>query len=42
MIGELLYHLHRHFRLVLLAAGIALIGAVVVFGFGLARHLIQP
>jgi len=42
MIGELLYHLHRHFRLVLLAGGLALIVGTAVIGYGVVRHMFEP
>lgn len=38
MIGEMLYHLHRHFRLVLAAGALALIGLAVSLACATARH----
>lgn len=42
MIGELLYHLHRRFRLVLIAGGLVLALGAVAFGCSLARHTAEP
>ena len=37
MIGELLYHLHRHFRLVLFVGGAACLGLTGALGWMAAR-----
>lgn len=42
MIGELLYHLHRHIRLVLIAGGLALATGTVVLGYEVVRSMAQP
>ena len=42
MIGELLYHLHRHFRLVLIAGGLGLVVGVAVLGYEAVRHMEPP
>lgn len=42
MIGELLYHLHRHVRLVLIAGGLMLVLSVVLLGSEVVRHLGGP
>ena len=42
MIGELLYHLHRHVRLVLIAGGLLLVLSVILLGFEVVRHLDGP
>jgi hypothetical protein len=42
MVGALLYHLHRHVRLVLIAGGLGLIFGMAVVGYELARSLEAP
>ncbi|WP_395943586.1 hypothetical protein [Brevundimonas sp.] len=42
MVGELLYHLHRHFRLVLIAGGLALVVGVSALGWEVVRHKGEP
>jgi hypothetical protein len=42
MIGELLYHLHRHVRLVLIAGGLMLVLGVVLLGYEAVRHRGEP
>ncbi|WP_426023223.1 hypothetical protein [Brevundimonas sp. PWP3-1b1] len=42
MIGELLYHLHRHFRLVLIAGGLVLIVGVALLGYEAVRQMGDP
>lgn len=42
MIGELLYHLHRHVRLVLIAGALMLVLGVVLVGNEALRLLDQP
>ncbi|WP_295183849.1 hypothetical protein [uncultured Brevundimonas sp.] len=42
MIGELLYHLHRHVRLVLIAGALMLVLGVVLVGYEALRLLDQP
>ncbi|VXB50623.1 hypothetical protein [Brevundimonas sp. G8] len=39
MIGELLYHLHRHVRLVLIAGGLMLVLGVALLGYEAVRHM---
>jgi hypothetical protein len=39
MIGALLYHLHRHVRLVLIVAGLGLMFGVGVIGYEVVRGL---
>ena len=42
MIGALLYHLHRHVRLVLIAGGLGLVVGMAVVGYEVARSLEAP
>ena len=42
MIGELLYHLHRHVRLVLIAWALMLVLGVVLVGYEALRLLDKP
>ncbi|MBA4806763.1 hypothetical protein [Brevundimonas sp.] len=42
MIGELLYHLHRHFRVVLIAGGLGLVFGMAALGYGVARGMDAP
>ena len=42
MIGELLYHLHRHVRLVLIAGGLTLVLGVALLGYEAVRHRGEP
>lgn len=42
MIGELLYHLHRHVRLALIAGGLMLVLGVVLLGYEVVRYFDQP
>jgi ABC-type proline/glycine betaine transport system permease subunit len=42
MVGELLYHLHRHFRLVLITGALALVVGVSVLGWEAVRHKGEP
>ncbi|WP_295191473.1 hypothetical protein [uncultured Brevundimonas sp.] len=42
MIGELLYHLHRHVRLVLIAGALMLVLGVVLVGYEAVRHFAEP
>ncbi len=42
MIGALLYHLHRHVRLVLIVGGLGLVVGVGVIGYEIARSLDAP
>lgn len=42
MIGELLYRLHRHVRLVLIVGGLMLVLGVVLLGYEVVRHLEGP
>ena len=42
MIGELLYHLHRHVRLVLIAGGLMLVLGVILLGYEAVRHRGEP
>ncbi|MDO9606958.1 MAG: hypothetical protein Q7J26_00415 [Brevundimonas sp.] len=42
MIGELLYHLHRHFRLVLIVGGLGLVFGVAALGYEAVRHMASP
>ncbi|GLK49535.1 hypothetical protein GCM10017620_25080 [Brevundimonas intermedia] len=39
MIGALLYHLHRHVRLVLIAGGLGFVIGVAVVGYEVVRSL---
>ena len=38
MIGELLYHLHRHIRLVLLVCGVGALTTAGVVAYATAKH----
>lgn len=38
MIGELLYHLHKHVRLALIGGGLVLVLGLAAAGYGLTRH----
>ena len=38
MIGELLYHLHKHVRVALIAGGLMLALGLAAAGYGLTRH----
>ncbi|WP_312596455.1 hypothetical protein [Brevundimonas sp.] len=38
MIGEMLYHLHRHVRLVLIAGGLMFVIGVALLGYEAVRH----
>jgi hypothetical protein len=38
MIGELLYHLHRHVRLVLIAGGLMFVIGAALLGYEAVRH----
>lgn len=42
MIGELLYHLHRHVRLVLIAGGLVLALGAAFVGYEAVRHMDEP
>ncbi|MBB3870925.1 MAG: hypothetical protein KYX67_01000 [Brevundimonas sp.] len=42
MIGDLLYHLHRHVRLVLIAGGLGLVVGMAFVGYEVARSLEAP
>ncbi len=42
MIGALLYHLHRHVRLVLIAGGLGLVLGLGAVGYELAHRLEAP
>jgi hypothetical protein len=42
MIGALLYHLHRHVRLVLIAGGLGFVIGVAVVGYEVVRSLETP
>ncbi|MFN7112380.1 MAG: hypothetical protein ACK4M2_12150, partial [Brevundimonas sp.] len=42
MIGELLYHLHRHFRLVLIVGGLGLVFGVAALGYEAVRQMNAP
>lgn len=39
MIGEMLYHLHRHVRLVLIAGGLMFLIGVALLGYEAVRHI---
>ncbi|GAW39890.1 hypothetical protein SH203_00273 [Brevundimonas sp. SH203] len=39
MIGELLYHLHRHVRLVLIAGGVMLLVGAALLGYEAVRRM---
>lgn len=39
MIGELLYHLHRHVRLVLIAGGLMFVIGAALLGYEAVRHM---
>ena len=41
MIGELLYHLHRHVRLVLIAGGLMFVLGAMLLGYEAVRHMEQ-
>ncbi|SPU52770.1 Uncharacterised protein [Brevundimonas vesicularis] len=42
MIGELLYHLHRHVRLILIAGGLMLALGVALLGYEAVRRFAEP
>ena len=42
MIGELLYHLHRHIRLLLIAGGLVIAVSAVALGYEAVRHMGTP
>lgn len=42
MLGELLYHLHRHVRLVLVVSGLSFLIGAVALGYEVVRHLEGP
>jgi len=41
MFGALLYHLHRHFRLVLIAGGVAFVAGVLALGWEAVRPKVE-
>jgi len=38
MIGEMLYHLHRHFRWVLVGGALCVVGTAGFLAYSAARH----
>lgn len=42
MLGELLYHLHRHVRAAIIIGGLLLIGGAAFIGYSLTQHPNAP